>query len=144
MSTAQKALDSLAERVVLEGERVRAEFRAGLAETRNAVTIRGARLVPLPGATPAGLVSSSSGRLVGWSVRETSGAAGAVLTVYTGRDATGDVVATVVLPAGGAQTIGLPGAGVFFDDAAYFVVTAAPGAGSAGTVVGSLYLGAVD
>lgn len=142
MSAAQQFVDKVAEHVSLEGARVREEFRAGLAETRNAVKVRGARLVPLYGQT--GVVAGGSGRLVGWTVRETGGTAGAVLTIYSGRDATADVLGVVVLPAGGGQTLGLPGAGVFWEDGVSFAVTAPPGAGTPGTVAGSLYVGSVD
>lgn len=138
MSTAQKALDNLAERVVLEGERVRAELRAGLEETRNGQRIVGARAAALPIGTPTFRAANGRGRLCGWSLRETTGNAGspAVVTVYDGLDASADVLAVVSIPAGTSanQAPALPG--VSFGDGVYVAVS--------GAVVGSLYFGAVD
>lgn len=132
MSLTQRVVDDVAERIALEGEKVRDEIRAGLAETRNGLRVTGARYVPI---YPNSLAAASAGRLVGWSVRETAGAA-AVVTVYAGRDANADVLATIPLAANGGSTHLPGGPGVSFGDGAYVAVT--------GAITGALYLGAVD
>jgi hypothetical protein len=126
-------VEKVAERVALEGEKIRDEVRAGLKETRDTLRVAGARYAPI---YPNSVAASSGGRLVGWSIRETAGAA-AVVTVYSGRDVYGDVIATVSLAANGSS-VHFPGggSGVSFGDGAYVAVT--------GAVVGSLYFGAVD
>lgn len=130
-----KALDRLAERFALELAGVRAEFRAGLTQTANALRITAARPQVL---NPNGLNSNGAGRLVGWSLRETSGSAPAVVTLYAARDGgdPGAVVAVVALAAG-ASTLWAPGSpGVSFGDGLFAVTT--------GAVAGPLYFGAVD
>ena len=136
MSTAQKALDALAERVVFEGERVRAELRAGLEETRNGQRIVGARPVPIPAGTNSFRAANGRGRFAGWSLREATGSAPATVTVYDGLDSTADPIATVVIPAGTStnQPASLPG--VSFGDGVAVTVS--------GAVLGSLYFGVVD
>jgi hypothetical protein len=129
------ALDKLADRFALEFDGARAEFRAGLTQTANALRITAARPQPL---TPNGLNSNGAGRLVGWSLRETSGTAPATVTLYAARDGADPaaIVATVVLPAG-TSTLWAPGTpGVSFGDGLFAV--------TAGAVVGPLYFGAVD
>lgn len=135
MSALDKAFEHFTERLVGEIATLRADFSAGLAETRNAVRITGARNYPL--VNGGGLVSTGrGGRLVGWSVRESSGSNPATVTVYDGRDTSGDVLATFTLPAGASSNAALPAPGVSYADG-LFVATA-------GAVVGSVYFGAVD
>jgi len=47
-----------------------------------------------------GRLSTSSGRLAGFSIRETSGAAAAVVRLRDGSDATGDLLSTISLVSG--------------------------------------------
>jgi hypothetical protein len=131
--TWEKLAEKFGEQQAVAAETIRASIAAGLAETRNALRVTGARNVPVYANTP---LNSGPARLVGWSLRETSGAA-AQVTVYDARTADGDVLAVLNLPANGASNHGLPGPGVTATEAVYFAV-------SGGTVQGSLYLGAVD
>lgn len=126
-------VDRIAERFVLEGEKIRDQVRAGLKETRDSLRITAARYATL---YPNSLHATSPGRLVGWSIRETSGAAPATVTIYDGREATANILAVVNLLAGVSSTIGLPGSGVSFGDGLYVAGT--------GAVAGALYFGAVD
>lgn len=63
-----------------------------------------------PGGT-AGLATSLPGFLVGYSVRETSGTAAAVVELHDGTDSSGQVVATIGLAAGASKEVmgGPPG-----------------------------------
>lgn len=141
MSITEKWADGLAERFGTELEKVRAEIRAGLAETRNAMRVGGHRSAPL---LPNALASTSGGRLVGWSIRETSGTNPVVVTLYDGRDVTADVLAVVPLPAGGAATASLGLPGVSFGDGLYVGTSTAPGSATAGAAAGAVWFGSVD
>lgn len=59
-----------------------------------------------------GLALSFACLLLGWSVRETSGTAAAVVTLHDGRDDTGQRVGEVALAAGASQPIALPAPGI--------------------------------
>lgn len=135
MSVTQKLLERIAEAVTTAGETVRSEIQAGLAQTRNGLTVRAAALRPV---YPNTVTNAGTGRLIGWSLRETSGTNPVVVTLYDSRDNSGDVVAQVSLAAGAVSNHGLPGAGVSFGEALFAEVT------GAGTVRGPVYLGAVD
>lgn len=141
MSTAQKALDSLAERVVLEGERVRAELQAGLTETRNAVAITAARSVPLPQTSQ--LLLAGRGRLTGWAVRVRGGTV--LVTLRDGRDNGAEELAAFTMAnngeAVGSSAYSYPGAGVTVTEGLYFDLTVVSGTPVLG---GALYFGAVD
>jgi hypothetical protein len=128
-------LDKITERIALSEETVKTHFSAGLKQTRDSLRIGGARYSPLIGGGSQ-LVASSAGRLVGWSLRESTGGAPATVTLYSGRDTGGDVVAVVQLDAGKSSNHGTPAPGVSFGDGLWCQVT--------GAVVGSLYFGAVD
>jgi len=133
VSIVNRLLENIAEKVTLSGELVRDEIRAGLSQTRNALRVQGASARPV---YPNSLVHGGPSRLVGWSLRETSGSAPATVTVYDSRDASGDVLATVTVAAGATSNHGLPVSGVSAGEAVFVAVT--------GAVLGSLYLGAVD
>jgi hypothetical protein len=133
VSTAQNVIDAVGERIALQGEKVRDEIRSGLAETRNGLRVKAARPWPIIANRPA---NSGPARVVGWSLRADTGAA--TVTVYDSRDNSGDVVATVQLGAGQSQTMWLGPGGVSCGEAVFCEVI------GAGTVVGALYLGAVD
>lgn len=129
-----KIADKLADVFANEGERTRAALASGLTKTVNGLRVTGAR----PQALQANAIASTgAGRLVGWSIRETAGAA-AVITIYAARDASDPLalVATIPLVANGGDTK-LPAVpGVSFGDGLYVAVT--------GAVAGALYFGAVD
>lgn len=134
MSVFEKGADALVERFGLEFERLRDEVRAGLSQTRNALRVSGHRPVPIIANATA---TTEAGRLVGWTIRETSGTNPATVEVYGSRgDASGDLLLTIQLTAGTSTTHigGLPG--VSFGDGAFVAVT--------GAVKGSLFLGVVD
>jgi hypothetical protein len=139
VSIVEQLLEKLVERVEFQGETLRAEVAAGLAESRNGQRITGARLAPIYANT---LAATTRGRLVGWSVREAGDTltppapAAARVTIYDGRDSSADVLAVIQLGAGAADTQWLGPGGVSFGEAAFVAVT--------GTVAGSLYFGAVD
>jgi hypothetical protein len=133
VSIVHKLLENIAEKVVLSGENVRDEIRAGLQQTRNSLRITGARNAPV---YPNTVLNAGAARLTGWSLRETSGTNPATVTLYDSRDTSGDVLAVLNLPAGATSNHGLPGSGVTATEAVFVAVT--------GAVLGSLYLGAVD
>ncbi len=82
--------------------------------TSNGAQRVGAEGRPINTALTSQKLSSSGGRLAGWSVRETSGAAPAVLRLRDGVDAGGDILATIALAANQGNSISMPGAGVGF------------------------------
>lgn len=116
----------------LEGAKLRAEMQAGLSDFQRGLRVTGAAYRPL---VANAVVYNGSRRLVGWSVRAVGGAA--TLTLHDGRTADDDVIATVGLSADGAtDTQWMGPAGVSFVEALYAEVT--------GTLVGALWIGAVD
>lgn len=136
MSAIDTAFEKLAERFGLELAQVRAEFSAGLKETRNALRITGARPFPIYGSQRA---ANAAGRLAGATFRETSGAAPATVSIYEGTDASDPqtLLATLSLTAGASLPVGLPSPGVSFGEVGLFVAVT-------GAVAGVLYLGSVD
>ena len=124
--------EGLADVIDVPLERLRAE----LAKSRGGVLIRGAEVRQIRTGNQSSQLAGAAGRLVGWSFRET---AGAVATLYLrdGRDSTGDIIAALQLaPNESTRDSYFPGGlgfqlGLFVDVAA-------------GTVEGSVYLGAVD
>lgn len=76
---------------------------------------------------------SDVSRLRGWSVRETTGAAGAAFRLHDGQDANGDLLATVGLLAGASDHRSLPGNGVCVERGRIFIEILA------GSVEGVLY-----
>jgi len=77
-------------------------LRAELVRSRNAVRLSGAEyrsLVAVSGG-PGVRVMSSPGRIAGFSVRETTGAAPALVKLHDGPDIGGDLVMTISLSAG--------------------------------------------
>lgn len=109
-------------------------LRAELAHSLGGVLLRGARPVPIgisAEATP--YVSTSAGRLVGWSVTETTGAGTASVKLYDGNG--GLLIASLPLTAGQSRTDSLtPGLGVV--RGIYAVVT--------GSVEGTVWVGETD
>lgn len=79
-------------------------------------------------------VVASAGTLAGWSLHETTGAAGAVVRLHDGVDTSGDVVAAVSLAAGADSTRWLLPHGVGFAGGLFCEVVS-------GAVEGALYTG---
>lgn len=79
-------------------------------------------------------LSTSAGQVLGYSVRETSGAAAAVLRLRDGSDTSGDLVATIQLPANASATVWLAPHGVAFVQGLYAEVVS-------GALEGVVYLG---
>jgi len=116
-------------------EKIRTELAEGVQQYQNAVRLRGARYVPIgTGGRP--LVYAGPGRLVGWSLHATGGAVTVVLR--DSRDGGGDAIGAIELAAGTSQTVPAPGGGVSFVEGLFAVVS------GAGTLEGSVWLGAVD
>ncbi|MEV4557784.1 hypothetical protein AB0K51_12380 [Kitasatospora sp. NPDC049285] len=113
------------------------QLQADLAQSINGVALRAARPVAI-GVAPNGSQRplSSAGRIVGWSVRETTGAA-AVVRLWDGREAGGQLLGVIAFPAGAAANVMPSGGGINVSDALFVEVVT-------GTVEGVLYLGGVD
>lgn len=74
---------------------------AQLQPSRNAVPLSGAEYRSMVASGGAGVrVMSSAGRIAGFSVRETTGAAPALVKLHDGFDLNGDLVMTISLAAG--------------------------------------------
>lgn len=120
------AVTALVHTVENATEQLAAEFEG----TRNAVRISGAEYRPAVDGTGAGArVTVSAGRLAGWCLRETTGAAPAVVRLLDGPG--GDVVAEIGIPAGQTATTWLLPGGVSI---AYGVAVAVVSGAIAGTV----------
>jgi len=84
----------------LETMRLLAGVMANLADSVNGLTLRGARCVPVgtaPGGTLRPLAGGAAGRLVGGSLRESSGTAGVLVRIFDGHDTNGTLLATIPL-----------------------------------------------
>jgi hypothetical protein len=125
---------AVAAQVTLESERTRTELADQFSQTVRGLRIDGA--LPRPFRTNAENYTAA-GRLVGWSLRASG--ADATITFRDGHNTDADPIATVVIPAGKSDTTSAPGSGVSFVDALYAEV--APGSG---TIVGAVWIGAVD
>lgn len=117
----------------MELDRIGAKVAAGLGEFHNGQRITAARYVDVG----RRLVSTGSGRLVGWSVRNAHATDTVTVTVRNSRDASGDVMATFALDAGEDSTVWLGPGGVDFGEALYLEV-------DGGQLVGAVWLGVVD
>jgi hypothetical protein len=123
-------LEKIEAAVISAGERVRASVASGLAETTDALRLRGARYLPVQ---PNQTAWRGPGRLMGWSIREAAGSpAPAVVTIYDGRSADDplSIVAVVELGADKDSNVSLPA--VSITEAVFVTVS--------GTVQGALYL----
>lgn len=118
--------------IPLELERIRSELQAGLQETHNARPLEGARYLPAGG---RGKAWSGHGRLVGWSVRAAGGAAS--VTLRDGDHDNADVIAVIDVPAGESRTAWFGPGGIDFGSLNLQRA-------GAGTVEGSIFIGAVD
>lgn len=112
------------------------EFAVRQAQSLNGVLLRGARAVPI-GLSAGGTVqpSVSNGALVGYALRETSGAATATVELRQ-HNAAGDLLIPIKLAAGATTIMWLAPGGVSYSDGLFVVVT--------GAVDGSVFLRAGD
>lgn len=114
------------------------QLRTDLAESVGGVVLRGARAVPI-GTGLSTRPTSSAGRLAGWNLRETTGAAGAVVRLWNGRELGAAVLlATIGLPSGATDTHHFPGGGINVDDQGVIVELVS------GSVEGVIFLGGVS
>jgi hypothetical protein len=129
VSSTERLLEHVGAMLALEGDKIRAEWSAGLAETARGLRVSGS----LPrNIVPNQSTYNGSHRLMGWSVRAVAGAV--TLTFHDGHDASGDVIGTVVLSGDGANDTKPLGTGVNFSEGLFTEVTAAAGASVAGCV----------
>lgn len=113
-------------------------LRAALAPSDQAVVLRAARAVAVGnGAGATARPTTSGGRWLGFSLRETSGGAAARVIFHAGSDATGPEIGSCNLAAGASDTRWFGPTGV--DVAGGLFVEVA-----AGAAAGSVFLGAVD
>ena len=119
------------------------QMQTDLAETLGGVMLRAARPVQVL-TTTSGTARplSSPGRLVGWSMRETGGAAPAVVRLYDGRDNAAPLVASLSLPQGSDRIAWLAPGGVSLQEGLY--VECVAGGGLSQLVEGCVYLGAAE
>jgi hypothetical protein len=136
VSWLEKKLEEVSVSVVEEATRTRAEFAAGLTDAQRGLRIEGAAYRPLPAVT--GVVYGGARRLVGWTVRETAGAAGVSVDLYDGADPGAvdptRLVATFTIPAGGSVAH-TSAHGISFVEGLYAVVS------GAGALRGALSIG---
>lgn len=64
------------------------------------------RVIPFNNGAAAGVRDSGPGIIVGWSFAETSGTAVANLHLHDGTDASGPIIASISMLAGGGNTFG--------------------------------------
>ena len=139
MGYLEEKLEHFAATVALEGQRTREAFQAGLSEFVRGQRVTGAIRRPIRG----GQVYTVGGRLAGWSVRAAGGAA--TIDLYDGHDDTGDILASIRLADGQSSAQTMMPAGVTFADGIYADVTIVDTVeGTAGSVTGAVWLGAVD
>jgi hypothetical protein len=113
-----------------------AQMRADVAETLGGIMLRGARPVEIT-AVPT-LLSGSPGRLVGWSIHETSGSSGFNIRFRNGTDAAQPLIACSTGTAGATDTKWLNPGGVSFTEGLYLEFVAGT------SVEGTVYIGAAD
>jgi hypothetical protein len=117
------------------------QMRADVAESIGGVMLRGARPVPLT-VLPT-VLSGSPGRLVGWSLRVPVFSSNpGVVKLRDGRNADGDLIAVINLPAASSVTEWMAPGGVSFSNGLY--VEIATGAGLETGIEGAVFLGAAD
>jgi hypothetical protein len=117
------------------------QMQTDLAETMGGVLLRGARAVQV-GTAGGGTqrATSSPGRLVGWSLRETVGTQAGVVRFYDGRDANGLLVATVALPQGSDRQAWFAPGGISLTEGLFVEFVG----GLSQTIEGAVFLGAAE
>lgn len=122
--------------IPLELERIRTELMTGLQLSRGTVPLQGAEARQITDSGGNGVrVSTSAGRLVGFSLRETTATAPALVRLLDGID--GDPLALIRLAPGESVRDWYGPTGVSFINGLFAQVVA-------GAVEGVAYLGAVD
>jgi len=116
------------------------QMRADMAETLGGIMLRAVR--PLSLTVLPTQASASPGRLVGWSLRETSGTNPFAVRFHNGDSTGADVVALAGGAAGSTDTRIFPAGGVSFTEGLY--VTPVSGAGLSTALEGVVYIGAAD
>lgn len=124
-----EAIAAMSQRV----EEAAAALQTSFAETVNGVVVRAARAVQLE-PSGNGRLTTAAGRLVGFALRETSGAASAVVVIRDGADATGAVLAPVTLGPGESVRDWFGPAGVNIAAGCFVHIVS-------GAVEGAVYLG---
>lgn len=119
------------------------QMQADLAETLGGVMLRGARPVQI-GTADGGTMrpTSAPGRLVGWSIRETSGANPALVRLYNGRDFAAPLVACITPATGKADSQWFAPGGISLTEG--LAVEFVSGAGLSTAIEGTVYLGAAE
>jgi len=117
-----------------------AQMQTDVAESLGGIMLRAARPVALT-VLPT-IVSSSPGRLVGWSVRETVGTDPYVLRFHNGDNDEADLVAMITGGAGTADNQWFGPGGLSFTEGLY--VELVSGGGLSSAIEGVLYLGSAD
>lgn len=117
------------------------QMQTDLTETVGGVLLRGARSVPV-GTANGGTMrpTSSPGRLVGWSLRETVGTQAAVVKLYDGRDNAAPLVGTVSIPQGSDRMAWFSPGGISLTEGLFVEFVG----GLSQTVEGAVYLGAAE
>lgn len=99
---------------------------SGVAAPSDSIVGRGAdrvRAVPVNAGGGSGVLLGMGGVLLGWSVRESTGAAAAGFDLYDGHDATGSLLGTCALAAGAESQRTLFSEGVDVTAGLYLSVT---------------------
>jgi hypothetical protein len=117
-----------------------AQMQADVAESLGGIMLRAARPVALT-VLPT-IASASPGRLVGWSVRETTGANPYVLRFHNGDNASADLIAMITGGGGTADNKWFGPGGLSFTEGLYVEVIT--GAGLSQAIEGVLYVGSAD
>ncbi|NUO44680.1 MAG: hypothetical protein HOV82_21930 [Streptomyces sp.] len=119
------------------------QLEGNLAETLGGVLLRAARPVQVGDAAGAqNLASTSAGRLVGWSLREATGAAPGVVRIWDGRDNQGALLACINLGQGASETQWMAPGGVSFQHGCFVEIIA--GGGLSADVEGAVFLGGAE
>ena len=118
------------------------QLQADVAQSLGGVMLQAARPVPV-GIAPGGTLTPirSAGRLVGWSLHETTGANPAVVRLWDGREPGSKPLAYITIPAGAAVNEWIP-PGISITDA--LLVDLVTGGSLSTSIEGVVYLGAAD
>lgn len=132
----EELAETIAMAVSAAAEVQHAALLEALARSRDGVTLQGAEAKPIA-AAPAGSGTDASfgntgGRLRGWALRETTGAAGATVELRDGGPA-GDLVAPINLDPGETCRDWFGGGGISYTNGLFLVRLS-------GSVDGALYL----
>lgn len=88
--------------------------------------------VPIGTKTAGSSILSTAADLIGWSLKETTGAAAATVNIYNGTSNKGTLVAALAIPSGSTDRYSLDMFGVYCDSGIYLDVVS-------GSVTGSVW-----